>query len=87
MTDKTRSKTTVQDTWIVGAAIAGVDVDSTLTIAVVADLNRNGIYDDAPDTVPDANNDKRVDASDLRKLGVASNIASVKFHINGAVTP
>ncbi|MPZ82694.1 MAG: hypothetical protein GEV28_20750 [Actinophytocola sp.] len=87
LTDTSRRTTTVQDTWIVGAPLFGTDVASTLTIAVVADLDHNGVYDDAPATVPDAGNDNRVDAADLRQLGVASNIATIRFHINGDVTP
>jgi hypothetical protein len=31
----------------------------------------------------DMNGDGKVDAKDLRKLGVASNIVVVPFHING----
>jgi hypothetical protein len=34
--------------------------------------------------VPDLNNDGRVDAHDLDLLGVASNIVTVPFRINGA---
>jgi hypothetical protein len=87
LTDKSRSTSTIQDTWIVGAPLFGTDVDSTVLVAVVADRNHNGVYDDAPGTVKDADNDGDVDARDLRRLGVASNIAAVRFHINGDVTP
>ena len=63
-----------------GASIAGQDVDTTLT---VAELNHNGIYNDAPDVVTDVNHDGQVDAKDLKAIGVASNIVTVAFHING----
>ena len=71
------------DTWIVGAPIAGSNVDTTLTVAVIDDLNNDGVFNDAPNVVPDLNNDGRIDADDLKLLGVASNIVTVPFHING----
>ena len=74
----------LSDTWLVGAPVAGSGVDSVLTVAVVDDLDRNGIYDDAPDVVTDANGDGRVDRRDLQALGVASDIVRVPFHVNGA---
>ncbi len=83
ITNRTADETEIWDTWIVGAAIAGKDVDTTVTVAVVADLNANGIYDDAPNVVTDLNNDGVVNATDLAILGVASNIKTVDFHING----
>jgi len=84
VTNRTASETELWDTWLVGAPIAGQDVDTTLTVAEVADLNGNGIYDDAPDVVTDVNHDGKVDANDLRAMGVASNVVTVPFHINGA---
>jgi len=84
VTNRTADETEIWDTWIVGAPIAGKDVDTVLTVAVVADLNRDGIYNDAPDVVTDLNRDGVVDAKDLKALGVASNIETVKFHLNGA---
>ena len=57
---------------------------TTLTVAVVDDLNQDGVFNDAPNVVPDLNNDGRVDAQDLDLLGVASNIVTVPFRINGA---
>jgi len=84
VTNRTASETELWDTWLVGAPIAGQNVDTTLTVAEVADLNHNGIFDDAPDVVPDVNHDGKVDAKDLRAIGVASNIVTVPFHINGA---
>ncbi|WP_251804089.1 hypothetical protein [Paractinoplanes hotanensis] len=83
VTNRTAKETEIWDTWIVGAAIAGQNVDTTLTVAVVGDLNHNGIYDDAPDVVPDINHDGRIDGRDLKTMGLASNVETVRFHING----
>jgi hypothetical protein len=74
----------IWDTWIVGAPIAGQDVDAVLTVAVVGDLDGNGVLDDAPDVVADADHDGDVDRRDLRALGLASNVDRVHFRINGA---
>jgi hypothetical protein len=84
VTNRSAQETELWDTWLVGAPIAGQDVDTTLTVAEVADLNHNGIYDDAPDVVTDVNRDGKVDANDLKAIGVASNIVTVPFHLNGA---
>jgi hypothetical protein len=84
ITNRDDKETELWDTWIVGAAIAGKDVDTTLTVAVVDDLNHDGVFNDAPNVVPDLNNDGRIDARDLELLGVASNIVTVPFRINGA---
>jgi len=84
ITNRTADKTEIWDTWIVGAPIAGKDVDTTVTVAVIADLNGNGVYDDAPSVVTDMNGDGVVDAKDLKMIGVASNIKTVTFHLNGA---
>ena len=83
ITNRDSKETELWDTWIVGAAIAGQNVDTTLTVAVIADLNHDGIFNDAPNVVPDLNNDGRIDANDLKLLGVASNIVTVPFRING----
>lgn len=83
VTNRDRHGTELWDTWIVGAPIAGTDVDTTLTVAVVKDLDGNGVYDDAPDVVTDHNGDGRIDRRDLSALGVASNIETITFHLNG----
>ena len=83
ITNRTPDETELWDTWIVGAPIAGQNVDSVLTVAVIDDLDHNGVYDDAPDVVADANHDGRVDAADLDAIGVASNVVTVPFRING----
>ena len=84
VTNRSPEETELWDTWLVGAPVAGSDVDTVLTVAEIKDLNNDGVFNDAPDVVTDANADGRVDAQDLRALGVASNIVRVPFHISGA---
>jgi hypothetical protein len=84
ITNRDNKETELWDTWIVGAPIAGQNVNTTLTVAVIDDLNQDGIFNDAPNVVTDLNNDGRIDAEDLKRLGVASNIVTVPFRINGA---
>ncbi|HCA87016.1 MAG TPA: hypothetical protein DEQ61_16920, partial [Streptomyces sp.] len=81
--DRTERSTEILDNWIVGAPGFGQDTESTLRVAVVEDLDDNGVYDDAPDVVPDADHDGRIDTRDLRALGLASSVETVTFHING----
>ena len=83
VTNRSEAGTELWDTWIVGAAIAGKNIDTVLTVAVVADLNHDGIYNDAPDVVTDRNGDGIVDRRDLKAIGVASNIETIPFHLNG----
>ena len=71
----------IWDTWIVGAPSFGKNVRSVLRVAVAADKNKDGIYNDAPAVVPDSNRDGRINAVDLEAYGVASNIAVVPFEI------
>jgi len=83
LTSFTNQKTNeIWDTWIVGAPSFGKNVHSTLRVAVAADKNKDGIYNDAPAVVPDANGDGRIDGFDLKAFGVASNIAVVPFQIS-----
>ncbi|MDQ8707992.1 hypothetical protein RCO28_36830 [Streptomyces sp. LHD-70] len=84
ISDRTADATRLWDTWIVGDSIMGKDVDTVLTVAVVDDLDHNGVYDDAPDVVKDLNGDGRVDGKDLKALGVASDVEKVHFRLNGA---
>jgi hypothetical protein len=82
VTGFTNQKTSeIWDTWIVGAASFGKNVRSVLRVAVAADKNKDGIYNDAPAVVPDANDDGRITAADLKAYGIASNIAVVPFEI------
>jgi hypothetical protein len=83
LTGFTNRKTNeIWDTWIVGAPSFGKNVRSVLRVAVASDKNKDGIYNDAPAVVPDANGDGRIDAGDLEAFGVASNIAVVPFQIS-----
>jgi hypothetical protein len=83
LTGFTNQKTNeIWDTWIVGAAGFGRNVRSVLRVAVAADKNKDGIYNDAPAVVPDANSDGHIDAYDLKAFGVASNIVAVPFRIS-----
>ncbi len=84
VTDRSQHGAQIWDTWIVGAPIAGQDVVTTLTVAVVADLDGDGVFDDAPDVVPDLDGNGVVDREDLRALGVASDVETVTFTISGA---
>lgn len=72
----------IWDTWIVGNPSFGRNVRSVLRVAVAADRNKDGIYNDAPAVVPDSNRDGRINAVDLRAYGVASEIAAVPFRIS-----
>jgi hypothetical protein len=72
----------VWDTWIVAAPLFGKDVRSVLRVAVAADKNKDGVYNDAPAVVPDANRDGRINTLDLKAFGVASNIVAVPFQIS-----
>ena len=84
VTDRSRGDVAIQDTWIVGAPIAGRDISTTLTVAVIDDLDQDGVYNDAPAVVTDQNADGRIDGHDLRILGVASKVETVNFRISGA---
>ena len=76
-----QSTNEIWDTWIVGAPSFGKNVRSVLRVAVAADKNKDGIYNDAPAVVPDSNRDGRINAVDLKAFGIASNIAVVPFEI------
>jgi hypothetical protein len=83
LTGFTNQKTNeIWDTWIVGAPLFGKNVRSVLRVAVAADRNKDGIYNDAPSVVPDANHDGRINATDLNAYGVASDIVAVPFRIS-----
>ncbi len=70
------------DTWIITQPSFGVNTPSTVLAAVVADLNGNGVFDDAPDVVADANGDGVINEADLMAIGLVSNIARADFTIN-----
>jgi hypothetical protein len=82
LTGFTNQKTNeIWDTWLVGGPVFGKNVRSVLRVAVAADKNKDGIYNDAPAVVPDVNRDGRINAVDLKAYGIASNIAVVPFEI------
>jgi hypothetical protein len=81
VTNREGDEVELWDTWIIGAANFGTG-RSTLRVAVVDDLNHNGILDDAPDVVPDSNNDGVINSTDLQALGLASGVREVSFTIN-----
>ncbi|MCI0634571.1 MAG: hypothetical protein L0206_11745 [Actinobacteria bacterium] len=83
LTGFTNQKTNeIWDTWLVGAASFGKNVRSVLRVAVAADKNKDGIYNDAPAVVPDSNRDGRINAVDLKAFGLASEIVAVPFRIS-----
>lgn len=82
VTDVKPKRVEIWDTWIVGAPLFGVATQSQAYVAVAKDLNFDGIFNDAPDVVADANGDGRCDGRDLREMGVASNIEKARFYIN-----
>lgn len=72
----------IWDTWIAGASLFGHNVHSVLRVAVAADKNHDGIYNDAPAVIPDADHDGHINDVDLKAFGVASNIVTVPFEIH-----
>jgi hypothetical protein len=83
LTGFTNQKTNeIWDTWLVGAPAFGKNVRSVLRVAVAADKNKDGIYNDAPAAVPDANHDGRITTVDLKTFGLASDIVAIHFRIS-----
>lgn len=82
VTNVTEDEVEIWDTWIVGAPLFGQTTKSKLLVAVASDINKDGIYNDAPSSIPDINNDGKCDKKDLKAYGVASNIIKSKFFIN-----
>lgn len=81
VTDRSADSAEIWDTWIVGAPNFGRNVESTVYAAIAADRDRNGVFDDAPDEVPDHDGDGDVDETDLKAFGVASNVEKASFVI------
>lgn len=86
VTNLSATATELWDTWIVGAPNFGLETESTIYVAVADDLNGDGIYNDAPAIVPDVDGNGVCDRRDLKRLGLASQIKSARFYINGAVS-
>ncbi|BAU49654.1 hypothetical protein SVA_3106 [Sulfurifustis variabilis] len=70
------------DTWIIGAPNFGVNTESTVYAAVAADRDGDGVFNDAPAVLPDADGNGVCDAKDLKAFGLASNVAKSSFFIN-----
>jgi len=70
----------ILDNWLVAAP--NWLGPTTIYVAVAADLDRDGIYNDAPDLIVDANGDGKIDETDLRSFGVASRVVVSRFHVN-----
>jgi hypothetical protein len=81
ITDRSESATELWDTWIVGAPNFGVNTPSTVLAAVAEDKNGNGVFDDAPGVIPDADGNGICDEKDLQVFGIASNIAKARIFI------
>lgn len=82
VTNRTFDSAEIWDTWIVGATNFGVGTPSTVWAAVADDHDGNGVYDDAPNTIPDADGNGICDKRDLEAFGLASNVAKADFFIN-----
>jgi len=85
VTNLAEADTELWDTWIVGAPLFGTDTKSKIYVAAADDINGDGIFNDAPNAVPDANGDGKCDKHDLKAFGLASKVVKTKFYINGDV--
>jgi hypothetical protein len=82
VTNREATKTELWDTWIVGAPVFGVNTPSAVYAAIAADKDLDGVFNDAPNVVPDADGNGICDERDLKAFGVASNIRKASFFIN-----
>lgn len=82
VTDLAPASTEIWDTWIVGAPNFGVNTASEVLVAVAKDHNGDGIFNDAPNVLPDADGNGVCDKQDLKAFGLASNIEKARFFIN-----
>lgn len=85
VTDLSADETELWDTWIIGAPNFGVDTYSNIYVAVAEDINGDGIFNDAPNVLPDVDSNGVCNQRDLKAFGIASNIEHARFFINGAV--
>jgi hypothetical protein len=51
-------------------------------VAVAKDHNGDGVFNDAPNVLPDADGNGVCDKKDLKAFGLASNIEKARFFIN-----
>lgn len=82
VTNQKSDETELWDTWIVASPVCGTSGHVKLYLAEVADLDGNGVFDDAPDTVPDSNGDGVIDRTDLEALGLASEVVVKEFTLH-----
>ena len=82
VTNREAAKTELWDTWIVGAPVFGVNTPSTVYAAIASDKDRDGVFNDAPGVLPDADGNGICDEKDLKAFGLASNIRKASFFIN-----
>jgi len=82
VTNREADKAELWDTWIVGAPLFGLGVHSTVYAAVAADKDHDGVFNDAPAVLPDADGNGVCDQKDLKAFGLASNIRKASFFIN-----
>ena len=81
VTNVTKTDAELWDTWIVGAPLFGKG-KTKIYVAVAADINNDGVFNDAPNAVPDVDGNGVCNKKDLEAFGVASNIVKEKFFIN-----
>jgi hypothetical protein len=79
VTDQSADKTQLWATWQAAKPNFGSGA-STVTVAIAGDTDGDGVLNDAPDTVPDADGDGDVDKKDLQAIG-ATSIKSESFTI------
>lgn len=82
VTHREAAKTELWDAWIVGAPNFGVNTASTVYAAIAADKDLDGVFNDAPSVLPDADGNGVCDERDLKAFGLASNIRKASFFIN-----
>lgn len=82
VTHREANKTELWDTWIVGAPVFGVNTPSTVYAAIAADKDMDGVFNDAPSVLPDADGNGICDERDLKAFGLASNVRKANFFIN-----
>lgn len=81
VTNVTKTDAEIWDTWLVGAPLFGKG-KTKIYVAVAADINNDGVFNDAPNAIPDADGNGVCNKKDLEAFGVASNIVKEKFFIN-----
>lgn len=81
VTNVTKTDAEIWDTWLVGAPLFGQG-KTKIYVAIAADINNDGVFNDAPNVVPDYDGNGKCNKKDLEAFGVSSNIIKEKFFIN-----